>query len=187
MSEDVSLQAPAKTAKAGHRWLDIIKRILVGVVMVLTLVGLILNISGLVGVWAAYGPARNSVITVSDTLTQALQIADKGLTRANGYVQTARQTLTQGLNPCFQCLAALSQPYSGLIAVSKAVCPVSKEASCFEKAQSHIIGYVKMRNRPNNSMPVATIKITALIVFHSKFSVIAVRNRTMASKTVMRT
>ena len=95
MSEEISLRSPTKTAQAGPRWLDIIKRILVGVVMVLTLVGLILNISGLVGVWAAYGPARNSVITVSNSLTQALQVADKGLTRANGYVTTARQTLNQ--------------------------------------------------------------------------------------------
>jgi hypothetical protein len=93
--EVVPPKSPAKTAKAGNRWLDIIKRILVGVVMVLTLVGLILDIAGLVGVWAAYGPARNSVISVSNTLTQGLQVADKGLTRANGYVQTGRQTLTQ--------------------------------------------------------------------------------------------
>jgi hypothetical protein len=95
MSTVDTLQSPTKTAKAGHRWLDIIKRILVGVVMVLAVLGLIVNVSELVGVWAAYGPARNSVITVSNTLTQALQVADKGLTRANGYVQTGRQTLTQ--------------------------------------------------------------------------------------------
>src|SRR6266581_9268366 len=95
MSEDVTVKAPAKSAQAGHRWLDIIKRILVGVVMVLAVLGLIVDGSGLVGVWAAYGPARDSVITVSNTLTQALQVADKGLTRVNGYVQTGRQTLTQ--------------------------------------------------------------------------------------------
>jgi hypothetical protein len=95
MSTVDTIQAPAKPAQAGHRWLDIIKRILVGVVMVLALVGLIVDLSELVAVWAAYGPARNSVITVSNTLTQALQVADKGLTRANGYVQTGRQTLTQ--------------------------------------------------------------------------------------------
>ena len=95
MSTVDTVQSPAKTAQAGHRWLDIIKRILVGVVMVLAVVGLLVNVSGLVGVWAAYGPARNSVTDVSNTLTQALQVADKGLTRANGYVQTAQQTITQ--------------------------------------------------------------------------------------------
>jgi hypothetical protein len=102
MSEDVSVKLPAKPAQAGHRWLDIIKRILVGVVMVLTLVGLIVNMAELVGVWAAYGPTRNSVITVSNTLTQALQVADKGLTRINGYVTTARQTLTDVNNTAAQ-------------------------------------------------------------------------------------
>ena len=102
MSEDVSVKSPAKPAQAGHRWLDIIKRILVGVVMVLTLVGLIVDMAGLVGVWAAYGPARNSVITVSNSLIQGLQVTDKGLTRANGYVQTARQTLTDVNNTAIQ-------------------------------------------------------------------------------------
>jgi hypothetical protein len=93
-SEIVPATTAAKPAKRGNRGLDIFKRILVGIVMVLTLLGLIVNISELVAVWAAYGPARNSVITVSNTLIQGLQVADKGLARANGYVQNARQTVT---------------------------------------------------------------------------------------------
>ena len=95
MSEDVSLKPSTKPAKVGNRWLDIIKRILVGVVMVLAVLGLLVNASVLVGIWAAYGPARSGVTDVSNTVTQALQVANKGLTRVNGYVQTARQTLTQ--------------------------------------------------------------------------------------------
>jgi len=95
MSEDVSLKSPTKTAKASNRWLDIIKRILVGVVMILAVLGLLVNASALVGIWAAYGPARSGVTDVSNTVTQALQVANKGMTRVNGYVQTARQTLTQ--------------------------------------------------------------------------------------------
>ncbi len=90
-----TVQAPTKPAPAGHRWLDIVKRLLVGIVMVLTLVGLLIDMTELVGVWAAYGPARDSIITVSNTLQQALQVADKGLTRADGYVTQARQNLTQ--------------------------------------------------------------------------------------------
>ena len=93
-SEAVPAKTPAKPAKTGNRWLDITTRILVGIVMVLTIVGLLVNISELVGVWAAYGPARNSVITVSNTLIQGLQVADKGLTRANGYVTQGRQAVT---------------------------------------------------------------------------------------------
>jgi hypothetical protein len=94
-SKNIPVQPPTKTAKAGSRGLDIFRRILVGVVMVLAVLGLLLNVSALVGVWAAYGPARDGVNTVSNTVTQALQVADKGMTRVNGYVQTARQTITQ--------------------------------------------------------------------------------------------
>ncbi|MGZ3616903.1 MAG: hypothetical protein ACXWPS_10545 [Ktedonobacteraceae bacterium] len=93
-SEVVPVKPPAKPAKKRSRWLDITTRILVGIVMVLTLVGLLIDMTELVGVWAAYGPARNSVITVSNTVIQGLQVADKGLTRANGYVTQARQTVT---------------------------------------------------------------------------------------------
>ena len=93
-SEAVPVKPPAKPTKKRSRWLDITTRILVGIVMVLTLVGLLIDISELVGVWAAYGPARNGVITVSNTVIQGLQVADKGLTRANGYVTQARQTVT---------------------------------------------------------------------------------------------
>src|SRR5690348_7504845 len=60
-SEVVPVKSPAKPAKAGNRWLDIIKRFLVGVVMVLAVLGLIVDGSALVGVWAAYGPARSGV------------------------------------------------------------------------------------------------------------------------------
>ena len=90
-----TVQAPAKPAPSGPRWLDIVKRILVGIVMVLTLVGLLIDMAQLVGIWVAYGPARDSVISVSNTLQQGLQTADKGLTRAEGYVIQARQDLTQ--------------------------------------------------------------------------------------------
>ena len=92
-SEVAPVKKPVKTASSGHLWLNIIKRVLVGAVIVLTLVGLLVDMSQLVGVWAAYGPARDSVNTVSNTLIQGLQVADKGLTRVNGYVTQARQTL----------------------------------------------------------------------------------------------
>ncbi len=90
-----TVRTPPKPAPAGHRWLDIVKRILVGIVMVLALVGLLVDMTVLVGVWAAYGPAHDGVITVSNTLQQGLQVAEKGLTGVDGYVTTARQTLTQ--------------------------------------------------------------------------------------------
>jgi hypothetical protein len=102
MSTVDTIEAPAKPAQAGHRWLDIIKRILVGIVMVLTLVGLLVDMTELVGMWAAYGPARDSVTSVSNTLQQALQVADKGLTRADGYVTQAQQTVADVNNTASQ-------------------------------------------------------------------------------------
>jgi hypothetical protein len=95
MSEAVSTEPSTTSPEAGKHWLDITKRVLVGVVMVLAVLGLLVNRSELVGIWAAYGPARSAVTDVSNTLTQALQVADKGLSRVNGTVQTARQTLAQ--------------------------------------------------------------------------------------------
>ena len=102
MSEAISSKPSTKPATTSKRWLDIIGRILVAVVMVLAVLGLLVNVAALVGVWAAYGPARGGVTDVSNTVTQALQVADKGLTRVNGYVQDARQALTQVNNEATQ-------------------------------------------------------------------------------------
>jgi uncharacterized membrane protein len=114
MSEAISSKPSTKPAKAGKRWLDITKRVLVGVIMVLAVLGLIVNVAALVGIWTAYGPARNAVIDVSSTMTQALQVADKGLARVNGYAQDARQTLTQVNNEATQ-LGDRAQTSSPLI------------------------------------------------------------------------
>ncbi len=102
MSEAISSKPTTKPSTAGKRWLDIIGRILVAVIMVLAVLGLVVNVAVLVGVWTAYGPARSAVTDVSTTMTQALQVADKGMVRVNGYVQNARQTLTQVNNEAAQ-------------------------------------------------------------------------------------
>jgi hypothetical protein len=90
-----TIQAPTKPVRTGPLWLDIVKRILVGFVMVLIVLGLLLDLAQLVGVWVAYGPAHDGVISASNSLQQGLQAADKGLTRVEGYVTQARQDLTQ--------------------------------------------------------------------------------------------
>ena len=171
MSENVPVKSPAKTAKAGNRWLDIIKRILVGVVMVLTLVGLIVNISALVGVWAAYGPARNSVITVSNSLVQSLQVADKGLTRANGYVQTARQTLTDVNNTATQLGDHASTNSPLITALSQRIdtklAPVLRQAqttaSSIHDAVLKVNGALLALNRfPGVTVPTLSDQLTAI-------------------------
>jgi hypothetical protein len=171
MSEDVSVKSPAKPAQAGHRWLDIIKRILVGVVLVLTLVGLIVDMAQLVGVWTAYGPARNSVITVSNTLIKGLQVADKGLTRANGYVHTARQSLTDVNNTATQ-LGNRAKTNSPLITalsqrVDTKLAPILEQvqttASSVHDATLKVNGALEALNRfPGVTVPPLNNQLTAI-------------------------
>lgn len=99
MSEAVS--SKQSTAAGGH-WLDLTKRILVGILMVLAAVGLIVNMAGLVGVWIAHGPARSDVTNVAGRMTHALGTVDNGLTRVNTLVQDAQTTVTQVNNEAAQ-------------------------------------------------------------------------------------
>src|SRR5207302_3509427 len=91
MSEAVA----SKPSKAGRRWLHLATRILVAIVMFIAVLGFILNLAGIVGIWLAFVPARSNVIDVAGTMTHALEIVDKGLGRVTGQVQDARQTLTR--------------------------------------------------------------------------------------------
>ena len=98
MSEAITTKQP----KAGMSWLDITKRILVGVLMFLAVVGLIVDVAGLVGVWVVRGPAYNDVTDVTARLTHALGTVDNGLTRVNTQVQDAQQALTRVNNEAAQ-------------------------------------------------------------------------------------
>jgi len=91
MSEAVSLKKP----KAGKHWLGIATRILVAVVIFIAVMGFILNVAGVVGVWFVRAPARSAVTDVAATMTHALETVNNGLGRVNTQVQDARQTLTR--------------------------------------------------------------------------------------------
>jgi hypothetical protein len=91
MSETLSTHP----SKAGRRWLDITLRVLVGGLMLLAAVALLVDLSGIVGVWTVRGPAINNVNDVTARVTQALTRVDNGLSRVNGQVQNARQAVTQ--------------------------------------------------------------------------------------------
>src|SRR5947209_8400244 len=91
MSEAVA----SKQSKAGRRWLHLATRILVAIVLFIAVLGLMLNLAGIVGIWLAFAPARSDVTNVAGTMTHALEIVDNGLGRVTGQVQDARQTLTQ--------------------------------------------------------------------------------------------
>lgn len=91
MSEAIATQQP----KEGMSWFDITKRILVGILMVLVVVGFIANLAELVGVWVVRGPTYNTVVNVSETLTHTLGTVNNGLTRVNTRVQDAQQAVTR--------------------------------------------------------------------------------------------
>ena len=89
MSEAIATKQP----KEGMSWFDITKRILVGLLMFLVVVGLIADMAGLVGVWVVRGPAYDNVTDVTATLTNALGTVNNGLTRVNTRVQNAQQSI----------------------------------------------------------------------------------------------
>ena len=98
MSEAIATKQP----KAGIGWLDITRRILVGMLMFLAMVGFIVDVAGLVGVWVVRGPAYNDVTDVTATLTHVLGTVDNGLTRMNTQVQDAQQAITRVNNEAAQ-------------------------------------------------------------------------------------
>ena len=171
MSTVDTVQAPAKAAPAGPRWLDIVKRILVGIVLVLTLVGLLVDMSELVGVWVAYGPAHDSVIAVSNTVQQGLQVADKGLTRADGYVTQARQVVTQ-VNDVVTLIGDNLQNYSPIITAlaqrintrfGPALEQAQTTASNVHDAALKVNGALEVLNRfPGASVPTFSDQLAAI-------------------------
>jgi ABC-type multidrug transport system fused ATPase/permease subunit len=91
MTEAIS----SSQSKSGKRWLNLATRILVAVIMLIAVVGFMVNVAGLVGVWYVRAPTRTAVTAVAATLTRELGIVENGLGRVNTQVQDARQTLTR--------------------------------------------------------------------------------------------
>jgi hypothetical protein len=91
MSEVVS----PKPAKAGRRWINIISRILVALLLLFAVFGFIISVVGIAGVWYARSNARNAIIDVTNVTTKTLTAVNNGLVRVNTQVQDARQKVTQ--------------------------------------------------------------------------------------------
>ena len=85
----------SKPAKAGNRWLNIISRILVALLLLLAVLGFLISMAGIVGVWVARSYARSAVIDVTNVTTKTLTTVNNGLGRVNTQVQDARQKVTQ--------------------------------------------------------------------------------------------
>jgi hypothetical protein len=111
------------------------------------------------------------VITVSNTLTQALQVADKGLTRANGYVTTARQTLTEVNNKATQLGDHIKTNSPLITALSQRVdtklAPVLEQAqttaSSIHDATLKVNGALEALNRfPGFTVPTLSPQLSAI-------------------------
>jgi len=61
--------------------------------MFIVVVGLILNVGVLVGVWFIHASAYSAVTDVTSTMTHTLVVVNNGLGRVNTQVQDARQKL----------------------------------------------------------------------------------------------
>src|SRR5262245_53951659 len=71
----------------------ILKRIFAGIVIALAVVGLILSLGGLVGVWISRSVLTDGVTAVHDRASMALNRVDQGLTNLGTQVDEARQSL----------------------------------------------------------------------------------------------
>jgi membrane protein implicated in regulation of membrane protease activity len=91
MSEVVS----SKPTKTGRRWLNIVGRILVTLLMLLAVLGFLISVAGIAGVWVARSYGHNAVIDVTSVTTKTLTAVNNGLVRVNTRVQDARQKVTQ--------------------------------------------------------------------------------------------
>ena len=91
MSEAVTSKPP----RASRRWLNIISRILVALLLLLAVFGFISSVAGIAGVWYARSNARNAVIDITNVTTKTLTAVNNGLVRVNTQVQDARQKVTQ--------------------------------------------------------------------------------------------
>ncbi|HEY6409807.1 MAG TPA: hypothetical protein VIY29_20300 [Ktedonobacteraceae bacterium] len=170
-SESTPIKAPARTAKAEPLWFNVVKRVLVGIVLVLIVLGLLIDMTQLVGVWVAYGGTRNSVITVSNTLQQGLQTADKGLTRVDGYVTQARQVVTQ-VNDVVTLIGDNLQNYSPIITAlaqrintrfGPALGQAQTFASSVHDASLKVNGALEVLNRfPNVNLPTFSDQLAAI-------------------------
>jgi hypothetical protein len=167
MSEVVS----SKPSKAGRRWLNIISRILVALFMLLTVLGFLISVSGIAGLWVARSYARSAVIDVTNVTTKTLTAVNNGLGRVNTQVQDARQKLTQvndaaaNLGNRIQANSPLLDKFNQLVNTNLApsLAKVSTTASAVHDAVVSLNSNLEVLNRlPNIQIPTLTSQLSAL-------------------------
>src|SRR2546428_3922109 len=162
MSEAVS----SKPSKAGKRWLDIVWRILVALLMLLAVLGFIISVAGVAVVWYARPYARSSVIDVTTVTTKTLLVVNNGLGRVNTAVQDGRQKVTQGNNAAAQlgkrieASSPLVDKFNQLVNndLAPRIQKVSTTASTIHDAVVSLNSKLELLNRlPNITVPTLQI------------------------------
>ncbi len=161
MSEAVS----SKPSKAGKRWLDIVWRILVAVLMLLAVLGFIISVAGI----APY--ARSAVTDVTTVTTKTLVVVNNGLGRVNTQVQDARQKVTQvndaaaKLGNRIQASSPLVDKFNQLVNndLAPRIQKVSTTASSIHDAVVSLNSKLELLNRfPNIQVPTLTSQLSAI-------------------------
>jgi uncharacterized protein YukE len=167
MSEAVSSKPP----KAGRRWLNIISRILVALLLLLAVIGFIASVAGIAGVWYARSNARNAVIDVTNVTTKTLTAVNNGLVRVNTQVQDARQKVTQvndaaaNLGNRIDASSPLVDKFNQLVSTSLApsLQKVSTTATAVHDAVVALNSKLELLNRlPGVQVPALTDQLSAV-------------------------
>jgi hypothetical protein len=167
MSEVVS----SKPSKAGRRWLNIVGRILVAFFMLLTVLGFLISVSGIAGLWIARSYARSAVIDVTNVTTKTLTAVNNGLGRVNTQVQDARQKLTQvndaaaNLGNRIQANSPLVDKFNQLVNnnLAPSLAKVSTAAATVHDAVVSVNSKLELLNRlPNIQVPTLTNQLSAV-------------------------
>jgi membrane protein implicated in regulation of membrane protease activity len=167
MSEVVS----SKPSKAGRRWLTILGRILVTLLMLLAVLGFLISVAGIAGVWVARSYGRSAVIDVTTVTTKTLSVVNNGLERVNTQVQDARQKVTQvndaaaKLGNRIQANSPLVDKFNQLVNTNLApsLAKVSTTAATIHDAVVSLNSKLELLNRlPNIQVPTLTNQLSAV-------------------------
>jgi hypothetical protein len=167
MSEVVS----SKPSKTGNRWLTIISRILVTLLMLLAVLGFLISVAGIAGVWVARSYARSAVIDVTTVTTKTLTVVNNGLGRVNTQVQDARQKVTQvndaaaKLGTRINANSPLADKFTQLVntTLAPSLEKVSTTAATIHDAVVSLNSKLEVLNRfPNIQVPTLTNQLSAV-------------------------
>jgi membrane protein implicated in regulation of membrane protease activity len=167
MNEVVS----SKPSRAGRRWLNIVGRILVTLLMLLAVLGFLISVAGIAGVWVARSYAHNAVIDVTTVTTKTLTVVNNGLVRVNTQVQDARQKVTQvndaaaKLGNRIQANSPLADKFNQLVSTNLAPSleKVSTTAAAVHDAVVSLNSKLEVLNRlPNIQVPTLTNQLSAV-------------------------